>query len=198
MNVALRVPTLTREQFLAWVENQDESFEFDGFQPVAKNGGNVTHNAICQNLWAALRVRLKGGKCTPMGPDIAVATIGDAIRYPDALVTCTPVDGDVRIVPGVVTVFEVLSPTSGRVDRIDKVREYAAVPTILHYVLIERTSAALTSFHRTSGHLPWNADIKTGDEVLPLPEIGIELPVAELYEAVSLPNSTATPDPASA
>ena len=102
------------------------------------------HSQICQNIYAALRQRLKGTGCTPLGPDAGVATIGDAIRYPDALMTCTKGPGTDRLVPGVVVVFEVVSPTSGRIDRIDKLREYRVVPTIRRYVILEHTSSAIS------------------------------------------------------
>ncbi len=39
--------------------------------------------------------------------------------------------------PGVIVVFEVLSPTSGRTDRIIKLREYQAVASIKRYVILD-------------------------------------------------------------
>jgi hypothetical protein len=45
MNVPLRRPW-TQEQFFSWAEAQDIRYEFDGFQPVAKTGGNAGHSAI--------------------------------------------------------------------------------------------------------------------------------------------------------
>jgi len=53
-----------------------------------------------QNIHAALRVRLKGADCRPLGPAAGVATIGDAVRYPDALVTCTKAPGPPASYPG--------------------------------------------------------------------------------------------------
>ena len=35
MNVALRIPRMTRAFFLDWAETQNERYEFDGFEPVA-------------------------------------------------------------------------------------------------------------------------------------------------------------------
>ena len=52
------------------------------------------------------------------------------MRCPDALITRTKPPGADLLVPDPVAVFEVLSPSSGQVDRIVKVREYAAVPSI--------------------------------------------------------------------
>ena len=157
MNIALRKPQMTRDQFFAWAEVQDTRYEFDGFQPVAMTGGTVNHSQITQNIHFALRTRLRGTGCRPLGPDAGVATIGDAVRYPDALVTCTRVTGTAHTVEGVVVVFEVLSPTSGRTDRIVKLREYRAVPSIRRYVILEHSSIGLTVFARADGEAEWTA-----------------------------------------
>jgi Uma2 family endonuclease len=178
---------MTREAFLGWAETQDLRYEFDGFEPVAMTGGTRNHSRICQNLYFALRSRLRGSPCETLGPDAGVATIGDAVRYPDALVTCSKGPGTDRMIPGVVVVFEVLSPTSGRTDRIDKLREYRAVPSILRYVILESASVGLVVFERTDGGQDWIATALTENDILPMPEIGISIPVSELYEGVDLP-----------
>ncbi len=191
MNVALRKPRMTREQFFAWAQARDERYEFDGFEPVAMTGGSVNHSQITQNVAFALRTRLQGSGCRPLGPDAGVATIGDTVRYPDALVTCTKTPGAAHLVEGVVVVFEVISPTSGRIDRIVKVREYRTVPSIRRYVILEHTSIGLTVLERATatGDEPWRATALTGEDTLQMPEIGIEIPVAELYENVDLPDA---------
>jgi hypothetical protein len=68
-----------------------------------------------------------------MGPDDGVATIGDAIRYPDVVITCTRTPGTSHLIERPVTVFEVISPDNSAIDRITKVREYLAVPAIHTY-----------------------------------------------------------------
>jgi len=52
------------------------------------------------------------------------------------------------MVPGVTIVLEVISPTSGRVDRIEKVGEYKGVPSIHCHVIAEHGSAGLTVLRR--------------------------------------------------
>jgi Uma2 family endonuclease len=135
-----------------------------------------------------LRIRLRGSKCRPLGPDAGVATIGAAIRYPDALVTCSPFDREAMTIPGVVVVFEILSPGTSRTDRILKVREYAAVPSIRRYVIIESTGIGLTVMERERPDEPWKLTTLTGDETLGMPEIGIEVPVSEFYEDLHFPD----------
>jgi Uma2 family endonuclease len=186
MNVPIRKPW-TQEQFFSWAEAQEARYEFDGFQPVAMTGGNVRHSAIGRNLQTALHTRLRGSRCSSLGPDAGIETVNNAVRYPDALVTCSNIDGDARVVPGVVVVFEVLSPTSGRIDRIVKVREYAAVPSIRRYVILESTGVGLTLLERSNPEDAWRASTLTKDDILHMPEIGIDIPVAEFYEDVSFP-----------
>ncbi len=89
MSATFRVPTMTRDQFLNWAEAQGGRHEFDGFQPVAMTGGNLNHNQIAINILVALRGRLGGTGCRPHGMDAGVATIGDTVRYPDGVVTCS-------------------------------------------------------------------------------------------------------------
>jgi Uma2 family endonuclease len=181
---------MSREQFLDWAATREERYEFDGYQPVAMTGGTTRHNIVTQNVIFSLRTRLQGSGCRPLGPDAGVATINDAVRYPDALVTCTKFADTERLVPGVVVVFEVLSPTSGRIDRIVKVREYHAVPTIRRYVILEYSSMGLTVFVRSSAGDPWTATTLTSEDTLQMPEIGIEIPVPVLYEGTDVPSAT--------
>ncbi len=178
---------MTREEFFDWAQVQDVRYEFDGFEPVAMTGGTVNHNRIAQNIYFVLRTRLGGGSCEPLGPDAGLATVGNAVRYPDALVTCAKVSGAAHVVPGVVVVFEVLSPTSGRTDRIEKLREYRAVASIRRYVILEYTGIGLTVFERADGQDDWTASALSSSDTLQIPEIGIEIPVLEFYENVDLP-----------
>ena len=53
MSVAPRQPTRL-EAFLAWEEQQELRWEFDGFEPVAMTGGTAEHSAIQRNLYRLL------------------------------------------------------------------------------------------------------------------------------------------------
>ncbi len=124
MNVALR-QTMTLAQFLAWEERQELRYEFDGFHALARTGGTIEHEMIGGNIRAILRDRLKGTPFRVLGPTIKIEVQGH-IRYPDALVSCAPMQRGDRIAPQPVIVFEVLSESTSRTDRIDKLREYQA------------------------------------------------------------------------
>lgn len=183
MNVALHKPW-TQDEFFAWAQNQALRYEFDGSQPVAMTGGSGGHSRIMRGLHRALNSRLDGQPCEPLGPDAGVQTVGKAVRYPDALVTCAKFDNASYLVPGVVVVFEVISPSSGETDRIVKVQEYAAVASIRRYVIVESAFIGLTVMERGDAGEPWVTFPVAHDGVLHMPEIGIEIPVAEIYRDI--------------
>jgi Uma2 family endonuclease len=186
MNIALRRPRMTRAEFFDWAGSREGRYEFDGFEPVAMVGATRDHGRISRNICSTLQARLRGGPCEVLGLDAGLATIGDAVRYPDALVSCTRGPGADRVIPGVVVVFEVLSPTSGRTDRIVKLREYRAVSSIRRYVIVEYAGIGLMSLERTNGEDDWTATALASGDILRMPEIHVEAPVAELYEGVDL------------
>lgn len=182
MNVALHPPRMTREQFLDWVEQQDPPYEFDGERPVPMTGGSRRHDRIAFRLHAALDARLRGGTCEVLGPNAGVATVGTAVRYPDALVAASPGTDEDRLIPDVIAVFEVVSPTTERLDRVVKAHEYAAVPSIRCYVIVAQQEMRLTVLRRSDAGQDWTRTELAAGDVLELPELGVAIPVVELYE----------------
>jgi Uma2 family endonuclease len=167
----------TQEEFFTWAVAQEGRFEFDGVRPISMTGGTVAHEIIVCNLYDALRGRLRAGPCRPFGPNAGVATIGSAVRYPDALITCSKQDPKSRKIVGAVVVFEVVSESGGGTDRNLMLREYAAVPSILRYVLLESTLAGLTVHARPQPGAVWGTSTLTAEDSLHIPEVDIEIPL---------------------
>lgn len=184
MSNALHRP-MTPEEFLAWEARQELKWEFDGFQPVAMTGGTDAHSAIQGNVLTALNVRLRGSRCRPRGPDLKVG-INGRFRYPDAFVTCTPLPPDATVVTEPVVIFEVLSKSTERNDRTRKLLEYQSIPTLQRYVMLEQDQALATVIARQDAR--WTLELLRADAVLAMPEIGIEIPLADLYDGVSFPS----------
>ena len=188
MNVAVRHPAMSREQFLDWVQRQEGRFEFDGYRPIPMTGGSRNHSLIAVNILVALRTRLRGSSFWVLGPDAGLATGGSAVRYPDLIVTSSRGSGDDLLIPDVVVAFEVVSPTSVRTDRVVKLREYLGVASMRRYVIVEQAAAALTVLERDERGTAWQARALARGESLAMPEIAIEVPVSEFYEDVDLPD----------
>ena len=183
MNVALKRPWTT-EQFLAWEERQELRYEFDGFQPIAMAGGTAAHAAIQRNLIVALGVGLRGTPCQPYGSELKIKVADRSIRYPDAFVVCTPIAPRATVVSDPVVIFEVLSERSATDDFVTKNAEYRATPSVRRYVVLQQAKAAAIVFSRKGDD--WVTDLLTGDDaVLRMPEIGLDVPLSEIYTGVA-------------
>jgi Uma2 family endonuclease len=181
MDVAFR-QTMTREQFLEWEERQPIKYEFDGQRPVAMTGGTNAHDLIQANLVAALHSRLRGLPCRASSGSQKVA-VGKSIRYPDAMIICTPIQPAATLADGPVVVFEILCRSTAVTDRTIKNLEYQATPSIQRYVMLEQTAVEATILARTGDE--WHSTTQGPGSILTLPEAGIELPLDELYDRLS-------------
>jgi Uma2 family endonuclease len=169
-------------EFLTWEERQETKYEFDGFEPVAMVGVTGAHSTIQINLLTALNLRLRGKPCKPHGSDLKIQVAG-RIRYPDAFVVCAPVADRDKIVTDPVVIFEILSDGTNRTDRVTKNEEYRLTPSVQRYVMLEQDEPAATVFAREGER--WVGTLLKGGANLPMPEIGIEIPLAEFYEGLS-------------
>jgi hypothetical protein len=83
-----------------------------------------------------------------------------------------------------VVVFEVLSESTSRTDRIEKLREYAATPSIQRYVILEQDAIAATVYTRKGADMV--VETLAEADTLRMPEIDVEVPMAEFYSGVEL------------
>lgn len=181
MTAALR-RIMTLDEFLAWEANQLERYEFDGFGPVAMHDVTVAHSTLNMNLTAELVGRLRGKFCHARG-SILKTLVAGRVRYPDAFVSCTSMSNDATWCADPVVVFEILSKSTALIDCTTKNAEYRATPSIRRYVMLSSESIAATIYERTGNH--WVGTLVTDPEaVLALPEIGVELPLAALYDGL--------------
>ena len=174
---------MTLDEFLAWDERQELRHEFDGTQPIPMTGDTYAHDVVTTNLTAALGTQLRGTPCRTHGSHLRILADGRS-RYADAFVSCQVYGNADTFARDPVVIFEVLSPGTAGTDRIDKVREYTALPSLRRYVLLEQDRIAAMVLEQQG--TDWLTSVLTDDAVLSMPEIGVELSLAELYEGVDL------------
>jgi Uma2 family endonuclease len=82
-----------------------------------------------------------------------------------------------------VIVFEVISKKSRRTDEGEKKECYLSLPALSAYAIVEQSSAKVVVHRRTpTGFV---AEVYEGlNDVIPLPEIGLELPLAEIFARI--------------
>ena len=79
-------------------------------------------------------------------------------------------------------VIEVLSPSTARFDKREKLASYRGIPSIEEYVMVEQKPTNLVIYRRAEHWKPQVLD--TLDSVLELRSVGLSLPVARIYTGV--------------
>lgn len=179
------VPTVPTdlEAFLDWEERQPERYELVGGIVRLTAGGLEGHDRISGNIFAAVRTRLRGTPCSAHASNLKVLSRAlGASMYPDAFVWCGPRDDLRTETDDPVIVFEVLSESTAQFDLTRKRMAYEAIPSLRRIVYVSMREARLDIRVRgEDGH--WRDETVEGLEAeLALPEIGVALPMAEIFE----------------
>jgi Uma2 family endonuclease len=105
---------------------------------------------------------------------------------PDAMVVCHPNPRSDHFQDHPVVVIEVHSDSTRRIDQGEKCDTYLRIPSLQVLLLVESEEMAVT-VHRRGAEGGFAVEYHAGAEaVIPLPEIGVELPLAELYEGAGV------------
>lgn len=118
----------TTDTFLAWEDQQEGKYEFDGRDVIPMAGGSIAHQRIVMNLCVVLMGLL--GDRALMAVQGMRLRAGARIRYPDVLVCSGALDQTTRTVTDAVAIFEVLSDDTATTDRVEKLIDYAEVPSL--------------------------------------------------------------------
>ena len=144
------------------------------------------HNLIAGNTLGSLHSRLRGKKCRPYNSDtkIRIRLSNDTrFYYPDVSVVCRPNPLDDSFQDEPAALFEVLSRKTRRLDEGEKKDAYQTIPSLGIYVLVDQESPTVVAYRRTQNGFV--REVYHGLEaVLPLTEIGTDLPLAEIYDGV--------------
>ncbi|HLK81473.1 MAG TPA: Uma2 family endonuclease [Xanthobacteraceae bacterium] len=178
----------TVDEFFAWQERQPERYELvDGFPVRMMAGAKNVHDDIVVNVLAELRNQLRGGGCRPFTSDGSVETKPGQIRRPDIGVDCGRRDPNAMRAASPRMVVEVLSPTTRDFDTIGKLEEYKLVDSLERIVVIEPNAPEVIVWARGTNR-SWQKAVRQGlDEEIGMPEIGVTLPLKEIYDGVEFP-----------
>jgi Uma2 family endonuclease len=100
------------------------------------------------------------------------------VPQPDVLIV-SDVGNDGWYTQGPLVVFEILSPSTRKRDLTIKRDIYQRMPTIEDYVIIAPRTLEVTHLARAAGWQP--AIVRSLDDRIALPSIGVDLPLSEIY-----------------
>ena len=186
MTAAEKLNLISVEDYLAGELISPVKHEYLGGVVYAMAGARNAHNLIASNTLVALGSLLRGLRCRPFNSDTKIRIrLPAQVRfyYPDASVICRPNPQTDSFQDEPAALFEVLSRRTRRLDEGEKKDAYQTIPSLNVYVLLEQESPAAVVFRRTERGFV--REVYRGlDAVVPLREIEIDLPLAEVYEGV--------------
>ncbi|HKQ54205.1 MAG TPA: Uma2 family endonuclease [Pyrinomonadaceae bacterium] len=175
--------SLSVADYLAGERDGEVRHEYVSGQAYAMAGASARHNRIAGNIFARLNEHLDGDECEPFISDMKIRVAPDLFYYPDVVVTC---DGPVRD-PYFRTeprlVIEVLSPTTERTDRHEKLAAYKSCPSVREYALVSQDGMTV-ELHRRVGE-EWRTELFTEpEEQCAFESVGLTLSLGDIYRNV--------------
>ncbi|MEA2336131.1 MAG: hypothetical protein QOE82_138 [Thermoanaerobaculia bacterium] len=187
----------TLEDYFSLQRGIEVKLEYFNGEIYVMAGGSAGHNRISRNVLKLFDAALAGSSCEAFGSDMRVSTPSGLYTYPDASIICGPKVSDAsETISNPIVIVEVLSDSTRNYDRGEKFDLYRSIAALRHYLLIEQTFQQVEHRHlQTDGS--WLHDIKDSpDQIIHLSEVGIDLRVAGIYDAVEmrLPRAPASGD----
>lgn len=174
---------MTFEEYLEFEEQSRIRHEYIAGEIFVMTGVTKRHNRIAGNVYQAFASHLRSGPCDAYISDVKVKVQVNRdtyAYYPDVMVVCGRDPGDDRYVATPKLIVEVLSPTTTGVDRHEKRIAYREIPALEEYVLVAQEGMEVTVLRRSESWLP--VALRAADSILELRSIGLELPLARIYE----------------
>jgi Uma2 family endonuclease len=186
MTAAKRRDLVSVSDYLAGEMASPTKHEYVAGVVYAMAGARNAHNLIATNAVVALGARLRGKPCRMYNSDTKVrirSLLGTRFYYPDASVVCHPNPPADPFQDQPALLVEVLSPDTRRTDEGEKREAYLAIPSLSAYLLVEQDLPMVVAYHRAEDGFTRAVYETLGTEI-PLRELDVRLPLAELYDGV--------------
>ena len=180
---------ITPQEYLALERKAHCKSEYLDGHIIAMSGASFKHSLIISNISGELHLQFKGRGCSVHTNDMRVRpNPRDSYFYPDVVVVCGEPqfeDEDFDTLLNPIVIVEVLSPSTEAYDRGEKFRRYQQLASLKEYVLVSQDKVWVEHHRRHVAQ--WIlSHYRTLEEVLPLPSIGCEVPLSDIYARVIL------------
>jgi Uma2 family endonuclease len=184
MGLAEKVEYTSVREYLKGEKLSRIRHEFIDGQVFAMAGASKRHNQICGNLYRNLSARLIGSDCDVFMESVKVRPNEITFYYPDIVVTCEPTDDDEYVVHHPLLIVEVISPTSERADRYEKLQIYRQIPSLREYVIVWREEL-LVEIHRRDEEQAWTVErFSQAEAEINFDSIDFALKLSEIYQTI--------------
>ncbi|MFT4256615.1 MAG: Uma2 family endonuclease [Pseudoxanthomonas sp.] len=178
-----RKPFVSIEGYLAGEMDGEQRHEYIDGQVYAMGGASDRHGLIVNAIAFALTPAARRKGCQLFTSDMKVRVdIADktSFYYPDLLLACEPDDRETYYRRAPCLLVEVLSASTARIDRREKLLAYQTLPSLQGYLLVEQDTMRVELYRRDNG---WRMEEFEQGEVM-LPCLDMALPLVEIYQDV--------------
>ena len=178
----------------------EDYLESEKFSPVRREyvegeifamaGASDNHARISGNIFVALSLHLRNSPCEPFSNDTKVRVRPNVYYYPDILVSCeeNPESPYFRNNPSLI--IEIVSKSTERVDRTEKVFLYQQIPSVQEYVVVDQYRMEV-QVHRRQENGGWiTYFFNELDDIVEFMSVDLTIPLPEIYRRVTFdPNA---------
>jgi Uma2 family endonuclease len=166
----------------------DTKYEYQDGQTRLMSGGTIEHDEIAFNTRTALKQQLRTGPCFVKGSDVRVQVSKSIYYFLDVTVSCDIADrqrGN-TLIRSPRIVVEVLSSSTEKFDRIDKLKRYQSCDTIQEIVLISQFAPHVEVIRpREKENGTWSRTTYESGEEIVLESIDVHIPIEEIYQNIN-------------
>ena len=168
------------DEFLEFEIHSQERHEFVDGHLFVMPGGTPRHNRLTINLLMRLDPVVTQQGCVTFMNDVLVRTPDEIGYYPDVFITCDSSEDTPRVKRRPNTIVEVLSDTTEKFDRTEKLRNYRSIPSLEMYVLLEQDSI-LAEVYAKQPDGSWRHDVLREGSSIAFSSLELMVPLADLY-----------------
>ncbi len=173
---------ITIDEYLEGEQVSEIKHEFVSGQVYAMVGGSDNHDRISGNLYRKFGNHLENSRCEPFTSDKKLKTAKGNFRYPDGMVVCEEDNEDPYFKTKPTILVEVLSQSTQKIDRKDKLLEYINIISLQEYILIEQDYVDVEVFRRKDNW--YSKHYFLGDHVH-FESIDLTVSVEDIYHRVN-------------
>lgn len=178
------------EDYLASEKLSSIKHEYFNGEVYAMAGSSDNHNFIAGEIYSALLIHLRDSPCQPFIGDIKVRARQDVYYYPDVLVSCEQNPENPHFRNNPILIIEVVSKSTERIDRREKVFAYQQIPSLQEYVVVDQYRMEV-QVHRRQENGGWiTYFFNERDDIVEFTSVDLTIPLPEIYRRVTFePNA---------
>lgn len=156
----------------------------------AMAGASTMHNRIVTNIGYKIDNHLGNSRCEAYIENVKLKADEATFYYPDVMVACDENPTSVYYREEPILLVEVLSNSTERTDRHEKLTIYKKIPTLQEYLIVWQDKI-YCEIHRKTAENTWQTEIYDEAEAeINLNSIDFTLTLAEIYRRINFEKVT--------